>query len=245
MGTAAKASSPVWQPSSPRLLGFAVLSSLGILALTFWTYPFFDLPPLPEMGISPRTEVVRLHEAAYFAFYTKNSSALFAVIGAILGLLLGLLAAQRRPWAAALSGCVGGAALGALGGLGSGVLLNRALWLSEDESLVTSFGIHLLAWGPTVVGAVGGVALLQNSIAKAVAQGLGGILAALFVVAGYCVSASIIFQNSNLTYLYPDNRSVQVFWGILCPLLVALGLMLTLSPRNSGNADAQSTGETA
>ena len=228
MRTAASANSPDWQPPPLSLLGFALLSSLGIFALTSWMYPFVDLPPLPEMGISPRPEVLSLHEAENYKFYTRNSSILFASIGAILGLALGLVAGQRRRWAAVLSGSVGGAALGAIGGFAAGVLLNRTLWLSENESLVRSFGIHFAAWAPANVGAVGGVALQHNRFAKAISQGLRGLLSSLLVVAGYSLFASILFPDANLTYLYPYNRSVQISWSFLCPLLAGVGLMTTL-----------------
>lgn len=227
------------QPWLWGVFAAAILTGLVLFISTKYGFPFLALPELPELGINPKNEDVKFVQQEKLKFHVYNAALLFGLLGCCLGITTGLLAILRRKMSAVVGGGLGGLLLGAVGGAAAGYFVHRTLWLSESDSLVRNFGIHLLAWGPAVLGAIGGVMITQCSLSKGIAKSIGTVIAPLMVVGGYCLFGSILFQNANFTQLYPDKASSQMLWHALSPVLLGLGLALAL--RGTANQPAAAT----
>lgn len=216
-----------WHCSSIRSV-LLVLLVAALLGLCQQAYPFFSLPALGELGIDPKPEEVQKHQIAYQQFYSRNGAMLFALIGCILAISLALSHSHRKLLAASI-GSLGGCTLGAAGGFAAGWMVHQTTWLSQDESIIRNFAIHLIAWTPAILGSVTGVAIVHERWPKSMLLALASGLPAILIVSGYIVSASILFANANSTNLMPEYVGPRILWTLSAAVLFAVGFKIILN----------------
>ncbi|MFO0941974.1 MAG: hypothetical protein U0930_14590 [Pirellulales bacterium] len=212
---------------SSKQIVFIALASVVLLGCIQFFYPFIPLIQLSELGISPKPEDVQKHRTAYLEFYSLNGTILFAAIGLALAISIGNSFSRRRL-TGILAGAIAGVALGATGGYFAGLMVHQTTWLSQDESIGRNFGIHLVAWGPTIIGAVAGVSFTQFGLTKAIIISVASFIPAIMVVASYCLATSLVFFNNSSTQLLPNQVSQRVLWIFTASISFALGLKLTV-----------------
>lgn len=222
----------IWEPRIRGLLAVCVLLSAWILVVSLSAYPFFPMPNLPEQGISPKPEIVKLYRDAGVEFYTRNYAVLFGAIGLVLGALIALMTTQKRM-ASAVTASTVGALLGSIGGYTVGYYVYLAIAASTDQSLVQSCLFHFLIWGIPVAGVVLAVSGLHNSPDNIGKQTIASLVVVLVAAVGYGMISTVLFPNANQLQLVPDSTSERIVWAISYPMMIGVGLLygLRISPQ--------------
>lgn len=221
-----------WEPKFGGLFASCALLAVWMLVVVFAVYPFFPMPSLPEQGISPKPEIVKLYRDAGTAFYTRNYAVLFAGTGLILGALLALLTTQKRMASTVLASIVG-TAFGALSGYTMGYYVYLAIAASTDQSLVQSSLFHFLLWAIPVSGVVLAVSGLHNSPGNLGKQTIATLVIVLIAAVGYGMISTLFFPNANQLLLVPDSTSERVVWAISYPMMIGIGLLFGLKISSS------------
>lgn len=218
----------------PNALGSCVACTLGTVISGFLIHfldPFFPFAQLPELGISPSSELVQKHVSAQRAFWSSNYAFDFALIGLCVGVSLGLITTKQRRIAAGSAGALGGLLGGLLAGYFLGFAVAKNILESVDQSLVRSTAYHSAAWAAMLVGLVFAIALVQNGIGRALNALPVGLLVGLVVASVYNIVSSVCFSAGNLSQLIPSSIVEQVFWVAVCSITSGLGLYFGLRPR--------------
>lgn len=218
---------PIWEPRIRGLFTACVLLAVWGLAVSLLAYPFFPLPSLPEQGISPKPEIVKLYRDAGIEFYTRNYAVLFGGIGLVLGALIALTTTQKRM-ASVVAASTVGVLLGSLGGYTVGYYVYMAIAASTDQSLVQSCLFHFLVWGIPVAGVVLAVSGLHNSPDNIGKQTIATFVVVLVAAVGYGMISTVLFPNANQLQLVPETTSERIVWSISYPMMIGVGLLYGL-----------------
>ena len=218
---------PIWEPRIRGLLTACVLLAVWSLAVLLLAYPFFPLPSLPEQGISPKPEIVKLYRDTGIEFYTRNYAVLFGGIGLVLGALIALMTTQKRM-ASVVAASTVGVLLGSLGGYTVGYYVYMAIAASTDQSLVQSCLFHFLVWGIPIAGVVLAVSGLHNSPDNIGKQTIATLVVVLVAAVGYGMISTLLFPNANQLQLVPESTSERIVWSISYPMMIGVGLLYAL-----------------
>ena len=231
-----------WAPSLPQfLLGFVLPATIVALVLST-VGPIYPIEDLPDMGIDPSPELVRKHIDAAYAFETQNKGLNFALIGGLVGLFTGLFTSNRLKLPSAVAATLTGAVAG--GGLGFlvGTFLAKTYIVSNDQSLLISFGYHAMIWGSIFAFVLGTVGAFQNGTLGAVVGFIVGVVAGCFASVAYNLVGAIAFSDQDLANVFPRFPIQSVTMVIVCSLCGAVFAHLALNTKKT--SENQATSET-
>lgn len=214
---------------TPALIGSLIAATIGLSILAF-TFPFFAMASLPDLGLSPSAELLQRYMAAQLDYRLQNYTVAFAIWGAVLGVCIGLATlSNKRTLAAILSG-VAGSVGGAVAAYFTSGAVGRAIETSANQSLLQSGSLHFAVWGAIGAGIGLAIGLVHKGSVASISGGLVGMLAGLFVAAIWNVLGSIAFSNSNLILLLPEPMVERIVWGCAGSVVLALGISMGLKP---------------
>jgi hypothetical protein len=219
-----------WAPGALLCIAACLLGgALGCL-LDSVISPVFPFPALPEVGLSPKPELVKQHSDAQYAFRCNNGAVSFAVIGLCLGAAFGFGSTRiRRSLSAIAGGLIGGLA-GAASGYAAGVFVAKSFVDSTQHSLLESTGIHALVWVSIATGIAFSVGLIQSdrtsALKAAFVGGIAGLMASLF----HNIVSSVAFPSSNPAILIPESLVERFVWIVGCTVVLGAGISFGLRP---------------
>jgi hypothetical protein len=174
--------------------------------------------------------------AATNAYWTRNTSFQFVVMGLCIGATLGVVCSFKRRGIAAIAGGTGGAIGGLVSGYAVGLSIAQSALTSADQSLVLSAGAHFAVWAGVLSLSVLAIGISQEGFRRAAIFLIAGLVSAMGISALYILSGSIMFMNSNLLMVFPATLTERLVWVAICTLSGGLILHLSLreqSPKNS------------
>ncbi len=209
-------------PSVAFCLAAGILTLVGLLA----TFPVFPLPDLPELGLSPSAEVLKLHSDAQLAFRSRNYAVVFGMLGLLMGVACGMATSQGKRLPSALAGGLAGSLAGAIAGYFAGTAVAGILSSGENQSLVQSGIWHFVVWAALAACIAFVIGFIHGGFKLAVTGGLIGLLSGIFVSLAWNLVGSIAFSKSNLIYLMPEKTVERIVW--ICASAAVLGAALSI-----------------
>ena len=227
-----------WNPGLFSSLLGCCLGGLVGMGVVNAVDPYFKFPPLPELGISPSSELVQKHHAAQIEFHSSNLSLNLAIVGLCLGLAIGCLTTRRHRFISSLLAGIVGAMAGALSGYLMGALVAKAIIASANQSLLQSTLYHFACWGAMVTGIVTLLGAIQGGVKRLPDLLVIGLLLGLCVALVYNIVSSALFSGSNLLLVIPASMTERGLWILITSITFGLGLHLLLRSKPSLKTEA-------
>jgi hypothetical protein len=217
-----------WSPTVSLSVLACVIGSAFVLSFSILCTPVFRYPNLPELGISPKPELVEKHHAAQYEFQTHNNALNFALIGCCYAIPFGFLTSIRNRVVVAL---ITGLATGIVGGIAgylAGWFIAGETIASNDQSLVVSALLHAAVWVPIALGLSVTANYMNGNRKNTIGAVVVGVLSGLAVAFAYNVLFSALFSGVNLLSLIPVGTFERVVWCLGCSIVLGLGIAMGL-----------------